>query len=451
MNLMTIYDRMPIFMQNIMTTGQGIIYKIKRYKKSYYLALQEYLERDYTDEEMLIKEQWDRASELIRYAYNNSPFYREFYKDVDIEKVIENRDIEALPILKKETVRENLPQMYTIPEKKAHKSYTSGTTGKSMKFLWFHEDFQRRLAYLDAFKIKSGFMPMKMKSARFNASRIVPPNQKKKIFWRDNLAIKQRIYSAYWCNSKNVKYYVDDLNKYKPKALDGYPSAIYEIANYILQNNVQLTFTPVAIFPTAETLYPHHREVIEKAFKCPVYDQYASSEGAPFITECTCGKLHYCVDTGIIEFCKDGRMLVTCFETHGTPLIRYDIGDNAYLSSYKKCSCGSALPVVERIEGRNMDYLLSPKNGKFPAIHMSIVKEGFNNSIKAMQFVQNEYTAIDVYIEIDEQRYNSEMNLLIEEELHYSLGEEMDIRIHVVDNIPKDKSGKFRMVINNLK
>jgi len=99
--------------------------------------------------------------------------------------------------------------------------------------------------------------------------------------------------------------------------LDGLPSALYELARYILDEKIRLTFTPAAIFPTAETLLPHYRTAIQEAFGCPVRDQYASSEGAPFITECKCGRLHYNMDTGIIEVDDDGEMIVTCFETHG--------------------------------------------------------------------------------------------------------------------------------------
>ncbi|MCQ2455367.1 MAG: phenylacetate--CoA ligase family protein [Clostridia bacterium] len=432
-----------------MTTVQGYIYKKERYGKAYKDALNEFNGRDYSDLNSLQNYQWERFSELLRFAVNNSPFYKDFYKDIDIEKVINSKDITLLPVLEKETVRQNIDKMYAIPLSDAVVSNTSGTTGKSMKFYYLGEDLERRMAYLDAFKQKHGFIAGKMKRASFNSSKIVPPNSKNNIFWRDNLSIKQRIYSGYHCKSDNCKYYVDNLNIYKPDSLDGYPSAMYELAKYIIDNNVSLTFTPVAIFPTAETLLPHYREVIEKAFNCPVRDQYASSEGAPFITECKCGKLHYCMDTGIIEFSEDGRMLVTCFETHGTPLIRYDIGDRAFLSEEKDCECGCGMPIVDRIEGRSLDYILSPENGKFTSIYMSLVSSEFSNCMKAMQFVQNELTAVDVYLETDE-NYDVSMNKIIEDKLHYSLGEKMEIRIHTVDEIEKEPSGKFRLIKNNI-
>ena len=450
MGLMTIYNNSPIFLQNLMTTAQGWLYRLERYGREYREALAEYRNRDYTDGEALREYQWAKTEELIRHALANSEFYRDFYRNVDMEDALRRRDLSAFPVLEKELVRQNIGRMYTLPEQNGILSNTSGTTGKSMRFIYTHRDFQRRMAYLDAFKIQHGYIPMKMKRASFSSAKVVPPGKKTTVFWRDNLAIKQRIYSGYHCKGDNLRYYVADLNRYQPQSLDGYPSAMYELAQYILQNGITLDFTPIAIFPTAETLLPHYKTAIERAFGCPVRDQYASSEGAPFINECTDGHLHYCMDTGVIEFCEDGRMLVTCFETHGTPLIRYDIGDKAFLSSASQCSCGCAMPLVERIEGRTHDYIQSPKNGRFSAIYLSLVSGDFNNCMKAMQFVQNDLYSVDVNIETDS-NYKPEMDQIIIDKLHYSLGSEVEIRVHRMDEISKDPSGKFRFIINNIR
>ena len=451
MDFMSLYYHLPILAQNIAVSAKGYLQNRQRYGKVYYNSLDEFLKRDYSLQSELIDFQWYKIEEIVRYAYHNSAFYRKLYEGIDLDSVFKNRDITLLPILAKETVRQNLPRMYTVqPNKKGyHKSNTSGTTGTSMQFLFSDEDTQRRLAYLDAFKIKHGYIPFKMKRASFTSAKVIGAHQKKPIYWRDNITIKQRLYSGYFCKGKLVRYYVDNLNKFRPDSLDGYPSAIYEIAKYINNNNIHLNFNPVAIFPTAETLLPHYRKEIEKAFQCPVRDQYASSDGAPFIIECKCGKMHVCIDTGLIEFLDDGRMLMTSFETHGTPLIRYDIGDRAHLSTNQTCNCGISMPVVDRIEGRTTDYIISPEYGKMTSVYLSLVSEDFHNCMKAMQFVQNDLYSIDVYIEVDD-NYDKSMNKIIIDKLHYSMGNAVNIRVHPVDEIEKDKSGKFRFIINNL-
>ncbi len=448
MNLMDIYCKSPIFLQNIFTSLQGILNTISRYSGEYNDALQEYNSFDYANSELIKEYQNNRVKELVNYACENSEFYKQFYKGIDIASINTVEDLKKLPVLPKEIVRENIDKMYTISENEALVSNTSGTTGKSIKFYYKKSDMQRRMAYLDHFKLQHGFEHRKMKKASFTSAKVIPPNQKSKVFWRDNISVRQRIYSGFHCKGENVKYFVENLNKYKPHSLDGYPSAIYAVAKYILDNNIQLKFTPIAIFPTAEPLYPHYKALIEKAFKCPVRDQYASSEGAPFITECKCGKLHYCMNTGVIEFDENNEMLVTCFETHGTPLIRYRIGDKAFLSIATECDCGCAMPIVERIEGRTLDFVYTQNKEKVTAVYLSLVSGDFLNSVKAMQFVQNDFTSIDVYVEADSS-YTEDMNQIIIDKLHYTLGSKMDVRVHVVDEIAKDKSGKFRFIINN--
>lgn len=449
MNLMDIYCKSPIFFQNIFTSLQGIKNTISRYSGQYDSALQEYHNFDYHNIEKLEEYQNKRVKEFVKFAFDNSPFYKEFYKGIDIDSINTVEDLKKLPVLPKELVRENIDKFYTIPESEALVSNTSGTTGKSIKFYYKKSDMQRRMAYLDHFKLQHGFEHRKMKKASFTSAKVIPPNQKSKIFWRDNISVRQRIYSGFHCKGENVKYFVENLNKYKPHSLDGYPSAIYAVAKYIIDNNVKLEFTPIAVFPTAEPLYPHYKELIEKAFNCPVRDQYASSEGAPFITECKCGKLHYCMNTGVIEFLENGEMLVTCFETHGSPLIRYQIGDKAYLSNETKCECGCAMPVIDRIEGRTLDFVYTQSGEKVTAVYLSLVSGDFLNSVKAMQFVQNDSLSIDVYVEADAS-YTKDMNQIIIDKLHYTLGSKMDVRVHVVDEIEKDKSGKFRFIINNV-
>lgn len=449
MNLLDIYYKSPIFLQNIFTSLQGYRNSMVRYSHEYNHALKEFSSRDYSNLEELEEYQNSRVRELVKFAFENSPFYRKFYKDIDIDSINTVEDLKQLPILDKELVRENIDDFYTIMPKYAEVSNTSGTTGKSIKFYYTKFDIQRRMAYLDHFKMQHGFIHRKMKKASFTSAKVIPGNQKSKIYWRNNISVRQRIYSGFHCKGDAAKYFVDDLNIYKPHSIDGYPSALYEMAKYIVNNDVKLKFAPIAIFPTAEPLLPHYRELIEKAFGCPVRDQYASSEGAPFITECKCGKLHYCMDTGVIEFDQDGEMIVTCFETHGSPLIRYKIGDRAFLSHETNCDCGCVMPIVDRIEGRTLDFVYTQDKQKVTAVYLSLVSGDFLNSMKAMQFVQNDFTSVDVYIETDD-AYTEDMKQIIIDKLHYSLGIKMEIRVHIVDEIKKDKSGKFKFIINNV-
>lgn len=447
---MDIYSHLPIFIQNILTTLEGGRRAKIRFGKHYKDALEIFRSRDYTDGESIKAMQNESFLKLLHHAVSNSPFYKEFYKNVDLNQIKSVDDISKLPILDKETLRQNLESIYAIPQKNCYFSKTGGTTGKSLRFRHTVSDYQTRLAYLDVFKERHGFIHRKMKRASFNSSNIVPPFQKSKIFWRDNKFMNQRLYSTHRCSGENVKYYVENLNKFKPHSIDGYPSSIYAVAKYINDNHVKLEFVPIGIFTTSETLYPAYRTEIEKAFGCRIYDQYSSSEGATFIFECEQGHLHIGEDTGIIEFDKDGEMLITSFFTYGTPLIRYKIGDRGKPCDKNiHCSCNRDLKIVESIEGRTMDYIVSKSHGTFTSIHLSACTELLSTKVKAAQFVQNDPDTITVYLET-EAGYDVLEDKLLKDELSYKIGTDMNIVFEHVSNIKKEKNGKFKLIINNL-
>src|SRR5690625_6581859 len=76
------------------------------------------------------------------------------------------------------------------------------------------------------------------------------------------------------------------MMKFQPEYLVGFPSTMLDIAQHGLMNNYNFPAGVVkAIFPTAETVTKEMRITIETFFKAKIYDQYASSEGAPFIFE----------------------------------------------------------------------------------------------------------------------------------------------------------------------
>src|SRR5699024_1447912 len=108
---------------------------------------------------------------------------------------------------------------------------------------------------------------------------------------------------------------------------------------YILLNNINIDWEVKAIFPTAERLTENMRADIEKAFKTTVVDQYASSEGVPFIYTDINNKYRIGNETGLFEFFRLEHniyeMIVTSFINYATPIVRYKIGDNVEINSDK--------------------------------------------------------------------------------------------------------------------
>ena len=447
-----IYENIPIFFQNIMVSTKGFFNYFERYGKEYreyYNVLKNFGKLNLNEK---VEYQNKELVRFINYVYENSKFYRELYKDINIAKIKTIEDLKKLPTVTKEMIRENIQDVITINRKSAVEGHTGGTTGKSLVVLFTKKDMMRRMAILDYFKEEVGFINNKMKKATFNGKHIVPQKQKKKVFWRYNCANKQMIYSSFHLTEENYKYYVESLNKFKPQAIDGFFTSMCDVASYIERNNLKLEFTPIAIFPTSETLSKSGVELLERVFKCNVYNQYASSEGAPLITECKCRRLHMEMLDGIFEFKENSNdILVTSFTTYGTPLIRYEIGDSMVLSNEKKCECGNQSIMVERIDGRSRDFLYATNGCKINSGNVSNIFKNVPNAIIKVQIIQSKIDKIVVKLVVDEKKYKKEFEDIIVSETKAKLGNDLEVEIKIVDNIEREKSGKYRMIINNIK
>lgn len=444
-----IYDYSPIFFQNIMVSVKGYLNNRVRYGKAYdeyRVFLRDY---DTWSLEKKLQHQQVELVAFVRFAYENSEFYREFYKDVDIDSIHTIADLKKLPVLEKETLRRYIDKIIIKTSEPCCNSNTGGTTGKSLQVAMTYRDMMHRMAMLDHFKAKVGFEHRKMRRATFNGKHIVPPGQTEKVFWRYNAACKQKIYSSFHITESNMKYYVDDLNRFKPQALDGFFTSMCDIAGYIERHNIQLTFKPIAIFPTSETLTEEGRALLERVFCCKVYNQYASSEGAPFINECPAQHLHVLMASGIFETYGDhDEVLVTSFTTHGTPLIRYCIGDRMIFDRSAVCSCGDASLIVKTIEGRKSDFLYTSDGAKINAGNVSNLLKYLPNVVIAAQFVQTEKNEVVLLLVIDETLYRPEYEVLIQREFVHTFGNRTKLTIQYVDHIAREVSGKFRMIKN---
>lgn len=445
-----IYDRSPILIQNVLTTIKGYQLKKQRYNRLYY----KYLNYFKSIVDVFVEEQKQINKLLIHLKYN-IPYYKKHLDGIPDEQLNEEVLVN-LPIISKEVLRRDISKLVNINHGEIFKVTTGGTTGKSLNVYFDREDFAKRMAYLDYFKQSHGIKPFS-KRASFTGKEIIPYRQKSNVYWRYNSAINQMLYSGFQVSEKNIPYYIKSLNKFKPEAIDGFPTSIYRIAKYINLNRIKLDFKPVCIFPTAETLLDKYREEIERAFNCPVRNQYASSEGAPFITECREGRLHLNIETGFFNFKSFNKeenlyeLLVTSFLNYTTPIVQYKIGDIVeYNKVQQPCECGNKSDYVEKILGRQSDYLVSKVNGRITSANMSNVYKDAPNSIIACQFVQEKMDEVIVNAVIDNDIFKDTDKENIINSLKYRFGETVSVKFNLVEEIPKERSGKTLFLKNLL-
>lgn len=405
----------------------------------------------------LKKYQQERYAKLIEFAIEHSPYYKETLGK--IPNVTNIHNIRQLPIVNKEILRTNIQDIVAKTDEKLIKSKTGGTTGKSLEVQNFHRNNQERFAFLDDFRSRFGY-ELGKKTAWFSGKSLLTDRDiKANRFWKTDPFHNVKYYSTFHMKEDYLKYYVEDIIKYQPEYLVGFPSTMFEIAKYGLRNKFDFPSNTIkAIFPTAETITEESRKTIETFFKTKLYNQYASSEGAPFIFECENGNLHLELQSGVFEVIDEndqptnsGRLVVTSFTNEGTPLIRYDIGDSITLEDETKtCTCGNNNPLVKEILGRIDDYVYSPENGKINLGNVSNTLKDTKGIIR-FQAVQNDLNEIEVFTVVDHTIYNATIEKKFIQNWKDRIGDSMKISIKYVEDIPVEKSGKFRIVKNNIK
>lgn len=397
--------------------------------------------------ERLEEEQRRRLGEFLEHLTSRSTWYQPFL----------GRRLEEFPLLEKSDILSSLDQIATVSERNGSLRFTGGTTGASMRVLYTHEDTQERHACLDNFRAQHGY-ELGKKVAWFSGKEIVRPSDLPRgRVYRDDKFNGIRFFSTFHINRRNFDAYWAALEDFAPEFLVGFPSSVCDICAVAKERGLKATWGGAKVFfPTAETVLPEHRALVAETLGCAVVDQYASSEGAPFIFECSAGRLHLELLSGVFEVldergnpAQEGELVVTAFATRGTPLVRYRIGDRISLADPSAvCSCGSAQPLVERLEGRSTDFIQSAEYGRVNLGNLSNCTKGIDGIVR-FQIIQSTVQAVEVLVESGSAfTADQEANFL--SALRARLGQGMGIRLERVDEIPKERSGKFRIVKNNL-
>ena len=149
------------------------------------------------------------------------------------------------------------------------------------------------------------------------------------------------------------------LNAWRPAFVASYPSVLSLLAAE--QRAGRLRIAPALAWSGGETLGSAARAAIERAFGCPLVNEYGASECLAIAHGCPAGWMHVNSDWVILEPVeRDGRptppgkashtVLVTNLANRVQPVIRYDLGDRV-TPREGPCECGSRAPAI-RVEGR---------------------------------------------------------------------------------------------------
>jgi phenylacetate-CoA ligase len=236
----------------------------------------------------------------------------------------------------------------------------------------------------------------------------------------------------------------------------GYPSSLHVFASLIEENGLRLASPPSYVFLGAENTADYQRGAIERVTGARVSDQYGFAEGCGNASCCEQDRYHEDWEFGVLE-CGEpeaqpdgstrGRILATGFANDACPFIRYDVGDTAtWAPSARKCACGRDSTVIERIEGRNEDYIVTPEGARFMRLdHLWREMHG----MREVQAVQREPGAVVIRY-VPRQSFHPGDELVIRERARSWLSPTMRVEFEQVDEIPRASGGKFKQIVSEL-
>ena len=451
-----VYRHSPAWAQTLMLSAYGA--QIGRYRRGapYRAALESLLESQFWPVEKLRAYQDERIRTLINVAYEKSSFYRSVMdgrglKPRDIQS---GRDLAKLPVIAKETVRRHGEDFLTgRPSRSWQHGHTSGTTGSPLS-LWYD---QRTCTINDAVDMRQkiwGSMQERDWVGVLLGRVIVPPKQRKPPFWRTNYAQRQVWFSSFHLSEANLPHYVREIRRRRLRFLEGYPSTLFILAQYVLKMGDKLPLR--AAFTSSETLHELQRETIEQAFGSPPFDFYGHAERTIFAAECeTHDGKHLAEEYGYTEVVDDegnpvsdgtpGYLTGTSLHNLAMPMIRYRTGDISAIRR-ERCTCGRTLARIDSVATKAEDIVITA-DGRM--VSPSILTHPFKpfTQILESQIIQDRRDHLIVKI-LPTSAFSSGDQENLVEQLRLRLGAAMEIEVKLVDAIPREASGKFRWVIS---
>ena len=298
----------------------------------------------------------DRIRYTVKYANENSQFYRNWFRkhNINPNEIKTHDDLINLPIISGNTIRKNQPpesddfyfrsvdwnKVFTIHE-------TSGTSGSPKTFFLTWSDWERYAEkYARAF-ISQGFG---------KGDRIVVCASYGMNVGANTMTLAANKIGLTIIPEGKCVFPLRVLINYKPTGLVGSVFKFLRLAERIYEEKMQPSELGVKRLVVGGESFPEEaRSYLAEIWECEVYNTYGSTEGT-MCGECSkVNGLHVpedfvhldVYDPNFQDFVKDGECgriilstLLPTGEKTGTLLLNYDTEDTTVVLSREKCSCG---------------------------------------------------------------------------------------------------------------
>lgn len=409
----------------------GVISKYSKEVKSYLEST------DYIENEAQLKHILDYSSQNV-----------EFYKPYSAYKSISD-----FPVINKIIIREN-ENRFIAPgydKEKLFKEETSGSTGTPLVI--YQDGIKRRRATADTI-VFSEYAGDEFGCKCYYSRVWNAHNRKSALLARIQNIVMQ---DSDKLGDADLEAFITKLERDRSKkSVLIFASSLVALYQYALRREKKPQAKIECFITMSESLPENVRVGVSELFNTVVVSRYSDCECGIIAQQCAHSN-EYHVNTGsfyveILKFDSDqpaaegemGRIVVTDLYNHAMPLVRYDTGDVGIYAL--KSECGKGAKVLTRVDGRRVDCFYAT-NGEMLSPYVINNTMWRFTELRQYQFVQNGKN--DYLLKLNAQP-NSKIR---EEELLYAIkdyiGDDANINVEYVDEIPLLASGKRKQVICN--
>lgn len=444
-HLLHLYHHLPAPARSAAATLYGLRLRWWRHGRARERLVREARERDSWSAAQWQRWKEERLGRQLERAATRVPYYREYWQkrrragDRASWELLEN-----WPILEKATLQAQ-PRAFLADDGipgQLFELHTSGTTGTPLP-IWRGPHTVEGLYAIGEVRTR-GWHGVRegTRWARLGGRLVVPQAQRRPPFWVWNAAMRQLYLSTYHLADDLIPHYLDALRAYGIRYLAGYTSSLGLLAHAALERGRDDLRMLVTI-TNGEPLGANQRSTIGAAFGI-VRETYGMAESVAWGSECEAGHLHLWPEVGTVETI-DGEWICTGLLNAEMPLIRYRVGDRGQLAPPDAtCPCGRHLPLVETLEGRSSDSLIT-RDGR-RVFWLNPVWYGI--PVREAQIIQESLDQVRVAY-VPGPTFTSATAHEVIERLHERLGD-MAVVLEEVRAVPRLASGKLRAVVCKL-
>jgi len=339
----------------------------------------------------------------------------------------------------------------TIPH---YECTTGGTSGNQLKFYVDDNSQSVETAFMHRQWKRVGYT-VRSRKATFRGVSF--PNIKSGIYWQHNPIYNEMQFSPFHMSESNLHAYVDQIIRFSPSYLHGYPSAIDVLAEFVLRHGLAGRLPRIrAALLGSEGTTTFQKERIEQAFETRVYTWYGHSERVVLAGECEKNSTyHHFPDYGILEIiddegnlCSDegerGEIVGTSLLNRSLPLVRYQTGDYATRCE-SRCECGRNWDRFTNVEGRWQQDMVIGRSGAHISIAALNMHGPLFENVRRYQYVQKEEGICALHI-MTTPFFDSNDQIAIEKAYTAKTGDEIIWSVQEVDDIPLTNRGKLRLL-----